>query len=67
MLEKTQLIASIQQINPSVPVQWLESFDHVELRSYLDRLELTRKPRGGRSAWIRPADTRAVVTRRPAA
>lgn len=67
MLEKTQLIAAIQQINPSVPVEWLESFEHVELRTYLDRLELTQLPRGGRSAWIRPRDTRAVVTRRPAA
>lgn len=67
MLEKPQLIAAIQQINPSVPVQWLDSFDHDELRSYLDRLELTQKPRGGRSAWIRRSDTRAVVTRRPAA
>jgi hypothetical protein len=67
MLEKQQLIAAIQRFNPSVQLDWLDSFDHAELCSYLNRLELTRTPRGGQSAWVRTGHSRAVVTRRPAA
>ena len=65
MLSKTQIIASIQQINRSAHRDWLEFFDIDALRRYLDHLHCTLEPRGGRSAWIRPGDTPAVVTRHP--
>ncbi len=65
MLNKTQTIASIQEINRSVSRDWLDLFDVSALRQYLDHLQQTIQPRGGESVWIRPGETPAVVTRRP--
>ena len=65
MLSKKQLIDGIQQINRSARRDWLEVFDIYALRRYLDHLQRTLEPRGGHSIWIRPGDTRAVVTKHP--
>jgi hypothetical protein len=66
MLSKDQIIAAIQQINRSARAEWLRLFDAQALQRYLDHLEQTLEPRGGHSIWVRPSETRAVVTREPA-
>jgi hypothetical protein len=65
VLSKQQVIDSITQINRSARRDWLEVFEMPALRRYLDHLQRTLEPRGGRSRWIRPGDTRAVVTKHP--
>jgi hypothetical protein len=66
MLSKSQIISAIQQVNCSARSEWLGLFDIHALRLYLDHLQLTLEPRGRTSAWIRPGDTPALVTRQPA-
>ncbi len=63
MLTKAQIIEAIQQINRTARTDWLGVFDVTALKRYLDHLQLTLEPRGPRSAWIRPGDTKAIVTR----
>ena len=65
MLNKTQTIVAIQEINRSVSRDWLDVFDVSALRYYLDHLQQTIQPRGAESFWIRRGETPAVVTRRP--
>jgi len=67
MLSKPQIISSIQQINQSARHDWLDRFDAMALRRYLDHLQHALEPRGGESFWIRDGETHAVVTRAPAA
>jgi len=64
-MTKVQIIRAIQELNHSAHQDWLGLFDTVALRKYLDHLQITLEPRGGRSVWTRPGDTRAVVTRHP--
>ncbi len=66
MLSKEQIIQSIQQVNRSARQDWLDLFDTTSLQRYLDHLQQTLEPRGGHSIWVRPSETRAVVTREPA-
>ena len=66
MLTKNQVITAISRLNPTAPITWLASFDLVALRRYYEHLLLTLEPRGSRG-WVRPTDSSAVVTRRPAA
>lgn len=63
MLNKSQLIESIQQINRSAKTSWLSSFDIAALRNYLTNLQRTLEPRGPESAWTRLGDTPPVVER----
>ena len=65
MLTKQQIIECIQQINRSARRDWLEIFDISALRRYLDHLQSSLEPRGGKSIWIRPGDTPAIVTKHP--
>lgn len=65
MLDKAKVIDLIRDINRSARHDWLAGFDLESLRLYLEHLQRTLEPRGGHSAWIRPGDTPAVVTRRP--
>ena len=65
MLNKTQTITAIQEINRSASRDWLDFFEVSALRHYLDHLQQTLQPRGGESVWVRPGETPAVVTRRP--
>ncbi len=60
-MTKDQLAAAIMSINPSAAVEFLMSFDVLDLRRYLEHLELTREPRGRSSVWLRPGDTPAVA------
>ena len=57
MLNKSQLIGSIQEINRSVKADWLEMFDISALRNYLNNLQHTLEPRGRDSHWTRLGDT----------
>ncbi|MDP6602258.1 MAG: hypothetical protein QGH76_08180 [Phycisphaerales bacterium] len=66
MLSKSQVIDAIRRLNPTASMSWLAAFDLRALRSYYEHLLLTLEPRGSRG-WIRPGDTPAIVTRRPAA
>ncbi len=65
MLNKTGIINSILQLNRSAQPGWLSKFATPALRRYLEHLEVTLEPRGRESIWVRPADTAAVVTRKP--
>lgn len=67
MPRKAQLIEAIVEINRSASVEWLARFDETALEKYYQHLLVTLEPRGRESYWLRPADTRAVVTRAPAA
>ncbi|MHC5002156.1 MAG: hypothetical protein ACYTJ0_03455 [Planctomycetota bacterium] len=65
MLDKSKVIELISEINRSARRDWLAAFDLESLRLYLEHLQRTIEPRGSHSAWVRPGDTPAVVTRRP--
>ncbi len=67
MLDKQNMIAAIKRINPSADSEWLKTFHHDELQTYLNRLDLLQGPRDVTSGWVRRSHLRAVVTRRPAA
>ena len=66
MLTKNQVINAISRLNPTAPITWLAGFDLLSLRRYYEHLLLTLEPRGSRG-WVRPNDSSAFVTRRPAA
>ena len=66
MLSKNQVIDARSRINPTATMHWLAGFDLVSLRRYYEHLLLTLEPRGSRG-WVRPNDSAAIVTRRPAA
>ena len=61
VLNKSVLVGEILSINPSAAAEYLMSFDVASLRQYLDRLQLTRQPRGRDSVWIRKGRAPAVV------
>lgn len=67
MLNKDQVINAIQQINRSARQDFLMVFDTSALQRYLDHLQHVVEPRGSHSIWVRPTETRAVVTREPTA
>jgi hypothetical protein len=66
MLTKNQVINAICRLNPTAPINWLAGFDLVSLRRYYEHLLITLEPRGSRG-WVRGNETKAVITRRPAA
>jgi hypothetical protein len=65
MLSKTQLIELIQQFNRSARREWLDLFDTIALRRYLEHLQWSFQPRGRDSFWIRQGETPAALTRQP--
>jgi hypothetical protein len=67
MLNKVQLISAIHHLNTTATPDWLAGFDISSLHRYLDHLQMTLEPRGRGSIWVRGGETRAVVTRQPAA
>jgi len=54
MLTREQLINSILSMNPTAAVEYLMRFETLDLRRYLDRLQLKEGPRGRDSVWVRP-------------
>lgn len=54
MLTREQLVSAILAINVTAAVDFLAKFDTVDLRRYLERLQLTKEPRGRESRWVRP-------------
>ena len=60
MMTREQLIDSILKLNPTAAVDYLMSFDTIDLRRYLERLTLTQGPRGRESVWVRPRDVPAL-------
>lgn len=62
-MSKQELVEAIRDHNPSASSEFLLSFDEAALHHYLDHLEYRRQPRGRTAQWIRPGDSRAVVTR----
>ena len=65
MPDKANLIDAIRTHNPTAPVNWLAGFSPEALRMYLDHLLSTLEPKP--SAWVRPGDTPAMMTRSTAA
>jgi hypothetical protein len=62
-MSKQQIIEAIRTRNRTARRDFLTEFDEHTLTSYLQRLTRIAGHRGRSSAWIRPADTTAVVTR----
>lgn len=62
MLTKPQIVDAIMSVNRSATFEFLMSFDVLDLRRYLEHLQIICEPRGSDSVWVRPADTPAVVT-----
>ena len=61
MVNKLTLIDHIQQINHTATADWLSLFDISALKRYLEHLQHTLEPRGGKSVWVRQAETPAIV------
>lgn len=62
-MSKQQTVEAICQRNRSARPEFLMRFDQQVLDSYLKRLTLIHNKRGPASIWVRPADTRAIVSR----
>ncbi|HLO41428.1 MAG TPA: hypothetical protein VK176_10425 [Phycisphaerales bacterium] len=62
-LSRTQILDHILAINPTA--SWLidEPFTRSHLWNYLQHLLVAMGPRGRASAWVRPADSPAIVYR----
>ena len=63
MTAKEELIDSITRHNPTAAPEFLVSFDEAALGLYLSHLKYLSNPRGGRAAWVRTSETRAVMSR----
>lgn len=63
---RRSLMDDILRINRSATTDFLSRFGDKALRTYLDHLEATLKPRGRDAVWVRPGDTAAVNTLEPA-
>ncbi len=61
-LSRDQVIDRIVRINTSATASFLEKFETASLKRYLDHLDVAKGPRGRRSGWIRPGDSRAIMT-----
>lgn len=61
MLTKAQIIERIQEVNRSVGREWLDVFNDLQLRRYLEHLQLSDQPRDGRAKWIHHGEVPAVV------
>ncbi len=62
-MSKQELIEAIRGHNPGAGLEFLGGFDESALGHYLHHLEYRHQPRGPQAQWVRPADTRAIVTR----
>lgn len=60
-MTKNQLIEAILGINHSAAVEFLMSFDTLDLRRYFEHLQKTLNRRGKDTVWIREPNTPAVV------
>lgn len=65
MLNKTQLIDGIVELNQTARRDWLDLFDVSSLKRYFDHLRWTLGPRSGKNVWLRPDETPAMLTRTP--
>lgn len=62
-LTRQQLMDQIMTLNPSATVGYLATFSDQALDRYFEHLQRTTEPRGGTSRWVRPNDSRAIVSR----
>lgn len=60
--EKSTLIESIREINPSASSEWLEKFAEQDLREYLHHLQVSMTP-AMLARWVRRNDRAPMVTR----
>ena len=63
-LSKEQIVDRIIVINPTATGAFLDQFAEPELRSYLEHLDASQRPRGRDATWSRPPNTPAVTVRR---
>ena len=56
-----QLVARIQEFNPTASVGYLGRFSPAALERYLAHLCSASEPRGRAARWERPGDTPAIV------
>ncbi len=61
-LNREQVIDRIVTINTSATSAFLERFETASLHRYLEHLDVASGPRGRSSGWIRPGDSRAIVS-----
>lgn len=62
MSEKSTLIASICEINPSASTEWLAKFSETDLREYLNHLMVSMEP-AALARWVRRNDRAPMITR----
>jgi len=60
-MSRDQLYDHILTINPSAGRAFLEQFDERKLGDYLDRLQISGRPRGRESVWVRRSPEPAVA------
>ncbi len=65
MLNKSQLIDAIRDLNSSADRAWLGLFTRDELERYLQHLQHAQQPRG-ESPWQRTSETQAIMVRHAA-
>lgn len=65
MPDKSTIIASICEINPSASPDWLSRFSAEDLREYLNHLMVAMEP-AKVARWIRRNDRSPIVTREAA-
>lgn len=65
MPDKSSLIASICEINPSASPDWLERFTAEDLREYLNHLMVSMEP-AKVARWVRRNDRSPIITREAA-
>lgn len=63
LLTREKLIAGILEINTSVSVEFLNSFDECQLRRYLEHLQMHDGPRGRDTRWCREPQEPAIDSR----
>ena len=58
---RVRLMEQIITINPTATASFLERFHTPDLASYLGHLELSTKPRGAETRWVRPEGSPGIV------
>lgn len=60
-LTREQVIEQIRSLNPSATIAFLELFEALALRTYLEHLLAAQEPRGRQARWERPGDSPAIM------
>jgi hypothetical protein len=64
--DKSTIIASICEINPSASPEWLARFSAEDLREYLNHLMVAMEPAKAARRWVRRNDRSPIITREAA-